>query len=267
VPTRETFNHAEADAEKPTLRPTFDVIAFARSQERNGPPSSTSSPAVAPMVNVSLDDPSGDMLKLPETVFFSRLDDRVRRTELLLMMIRSGGISRSIGARALRAQLEALRRGAIDLGVLDLVALLEVIGAVVGELTDTSRDDTCHAREVLVLDEDEVQRDLITLAVEAEGHSVRCARDFDELVELIGERVPDVLVTEAELTNVPTRYLASALRDLVSAVPIVAFTTKSDAATTASLHHISARMVSKEAGIEALVAELSSLWMKRNGGA
>jgi CheY-like chemotaxis protein len=267
VRTRAIFNDSPDDVEKPTVRPTFDVLAFARSQERNGPPSSMSPAELSPLVNVSLDEASGDMLKLPETVFFSRLDDRVRRTELLLMMIKSGGISRTIGARALRAQLEAMRRGAIDLGVLDLVAFLEVIGAVVGELTETSRDDTCSAREVLVLDDDEVQRDLITLAVESEGHSVRCARDFDELVELIGERVPDVLVTEAELANAPTRYLAKALRDLVSGVPIVAFTTKTDAATTAALRDISARMVSKEAGIEALVAELSSLWTKMNGGA
>jgi CheY-like chemotaxis protein len=199
-----------------------------------------------------------EMLELPETVFFSRLDDRVRRAELLLVLLRTGGLSRATAARALRAQLEAIRHGATHLGAPQLVALLDVLGDAVAELGDLSRTRPENApRDVLVLDEDEVSRDLVALAFESHGQIIRCASSFDEFVVLFGERRPDLVVTDAELATAPPRYFCATLRELVGDVPIALFTTRQLAEIDLVARAAGAACcVPKEHGVEALLTAL-----------
>ncbi len=203
-----------------------------------------------------------DMLELPESIFFARLDERVRRSQLMLVLLQTGAISHSTAGRALQAQLEAIRRGAVDLGAPQLVALLDVLGAVVGELAGLPRGQSTHsARDVLVLDENEVARDLVSLAMESAGHAVRCASTFDEMLTLFHERRPDVVLSDAELSNAPTRVFCQTLRDALGQVPIVLFASRVDDAVLAAARAADVSCcVSKEAGIEALVAKLATLF-------
>lgn len=220
------------------------------SERGDGPSSLDAAPAVR------------DMLEPPESFFFASLDERVRRSQLMHVLLKTGALSRPIVGRALQAQLEAVRRGAFALGAPPLVALLEVLADVVGELAQVPKGLNPHAaRDVVVLDEDEVARDLVALAIESEGHAVRCASGFDELLALCNERRPDVVVSDAELSNAPARIFCQTLRDALEQVPIVLFATRIDEGVLVSARAANAHScVPKEAGIETLIAELATLF-------
>lgn len=201
-----------------------------------------------------------DMLEPPEDVFFASLDERVRRSQMMRVLLKTGALSRPTAGRALQAQLEAVRRGALALGAPQLVALLEVLGAVVGELAQVPERELARAaRDVVVLDEDEVGRDLVALAIESEGHAVRCASTFDELLALCGERRPDVVISDAELRKAPARIFCPTLRDALGDVPVLLFATRADDEVFAAARAADIRYcVPKEVGIGALIANLAT---------
>lgn len=205
-----------------------------------------------------------EMLDLPESRFFARLDERVRRAELLLALLRSGSLSREVVGRALQSQLAAIRQGASGIGAPSLVELLGVLGAVVGELCGAPAASEGGSLDLLVLDEHEVSRDLVALAAESQGHTVRCAGSFEQFVALFGERRPALVIADAELTNAPLRCLALDLRGLLGDVPLALFTSRDDdevaqIATQASV----AWWLPKSRGVEGLTSRLAT-WIAEN---
>lgn len=253
--------------DRPTVVPPFDPGEYARSHETTRsdriayPASHDEIPWSSDLGEIGS---VRDMLELPESRFFSRLDERVRRAELLLALLRSRGLARNTVGRALMAQLEAVRQAATELRAPQLVALLEVLGAVVGELTDISNDDTTHTMDLLVLDENEVSCDLVALAVESRGHTVRCAASFEELVTLVGERIPGLVISDAELANAPVRCLAKNIRDVIGDVPLALFTTQEGAEVERVAREVGvAWWLPKRRGVEALTSTLTN-WIEYN---
>lgn len=205
------------------------------------------------------------MLDLPESAFLARLDERVRRTNVLLDMIRAGVFDRDAGARALRSQLDGVRRGAQELGSMpELVGLLGSLADAVMALSESGAlPRPVEARDVLVMEEDDVARDVIALTVESRGHAVRCARDFDEFVSYFDEQRPDIVLSEVELEKAPARFYCTTLRDLVGDLPIVFYARRTDDVREATEAARGEVLVSKAGGASALLVALEPIFARR----
>jgi len=201
-----------------------------------------------------------DEFVMPEAVFFERLEERARRVEMLTALLQAKGLPPGRGVRALQAALGAIVTSAEEAHLPSLGSLARALEAAIGEL-GVPREGGAQARtlDVLVLDETEVSRDLVALAVEAEGHIVRCADSYDDFVRQLDERLPDLIVTEVELSNVPARHFCSGLRDLLAnrPVPLVFFSSVvPDLLERLATTSRARAAVSKDRGIEALLVEL-----------
>jgi CheY-like chemotaxis protein len=201
---------------------------------------------------------------MPERLFFDRLEERARRAELLTVMLQAQGISPSSGVRALQAALGAIVTSAEEAHLKSLASLTRALQAAIGELgigaTETMASRTF---DVLVLDETEISRDLVALAVEAQGHMVRCAASYNDFVRHLDERLPDLLVTDIELTNAPPRHFCASLNELLAtrAIPVVFFSSvepeiMDDLARTARAR----AAISKAKGVTGLMSELEKVF-------
>jgi CheY-like chemotaxis protein len=202
-----------------------------------------------------------EALVLAERVFLDRLEERARRATLLTALLRASGLSRDQGIRAVQAALGALALGAEDAQVRSLAALAHALESSVGEFVE-SRTPSQRVWDVLVLDEFEVSRDLVALAVEAQGHVVRCAATYEDFVRQLHERLPDLVITEIELENAPRRQFVTVLYELLTPknVPFVFFSDapENELRELASTSQAKAA-ISKDRGIAGLTTELERI--------
>jgi CheY-like chemotaxis protein len=242
-------------SDRPTSRPDFaisdvvDVTMLKALGESTVPPPS------------SVTDLE-DGLVLPERIFFDRLDDRARRAELLGALLQAKGLSPEQGVRALRAALGAIAASAEEAHVHGLASLGRALETVIGQLGITQAPVPTRTLDVLVLDETEISRDLVALAVEAQGHHVRCARDYADFVRQLDERLPDLIVTEIELSKAQPRQFCEVLVDLLSTrpVPFVFFSSVAKMELEVLGRHAGARCtVHKDHGIAGLIAALAGV--------
>jgi hypothetical protein len=117
------------------------------------------------------------------------LDERARRTELLAALAGAGGIDVEHTANVLCAELGELETSAREVNLDGLVAMARATRRVV-ELLGGCKLQHWRQREVVVLDDNEITRDLIALALQAEGHRVRSAGSVAELAYFVSERKP-----------------------------------------------------------------------------
>lgn len=115
-----------------------------------------------------------------------------------------------------------------------------MINAGVGELPPEPAPTT-PGGDVLVVEDDDSVRALISCLLEVEGHTVRTARDGYEALDLIGERVPDLVTIDVMMPGMDGRELAARLRDdpisaHVRRVIVSANVTDSAGATDADAH-------------------------------
>jgi CheY-like chemotaxis protein len=199
-------------------------------------------------------------LVLPERVFFERLDDLARRIEMLTALLQANGLSRKQGSSVVQAALGAIAANAEEAQVSSLGCLARALQHAVAELVDNATVDPRHVLDILVLDESEISRDFVSLAVETQGHIVRSAKSYDEFIALLGERLPDVVVTEVIHGTTPPRQFCSVLADLLGTRP-VQLIIYSALADLEDLKNISGAraVVRKDLGLRALVAELAHL--------
>jgi CheY-like chemotaxis protein len=182
-----------------TPPPPFDLVAFAKDSEtriRAFAEASRRPTAPPPEFHPSLsrpDEPAtagADALSSPvETA----LRDCARRTELARAELRIGGMSRQEASGAIRAELARVREecDTAKLGAIGaMAAALE--GAVVG--LGGEHEDPLHATHVLVLEDDPVVRDCVTVAVEAIGFRVRAADGVHALTELAAYATPHAVL-------------------------------------------------------------------------
>jgi CheY-like chemotaxis protein len=190
------------------------------------------------------------------------LDERGRRTGLLAALTQAGGLEPERAANALRAELAELEAGARESGLEGLAALARATREVVEHLGGVR---TVHwkRRDVIVLDDNEVTRDLIVLALGAEGHAVRAAARVSELALLVRERKPHILITEARMPDAPNERFCSYLRGAmkIDSIPIVVFSSaQGDELATLARKAGADLHLSKDQGISDLMAELARLF-------
>lgn len=205
-----------------------------------------------------------DEFIMPERMFFDRLEERARRAELLTVMLQAQGLSPSSGVCALQAALGAIVASAEEAHLKSLASLARALQAAIGELgIPTAHQTSARRLDVLVLDESEISRDLVALAVEAQGHLVRCAGSYDDFVRHLDERLPDLLVTDLELTNAPPRHFCRSLAELLATrpVPAVFFSSIEPGLMTELAEQAGARAaIAKDKGVSALMTELERVF-------
>jgi CheY-like chemotaxis protein len=201
-----------------------------------------------------------DEFVLPERVFFDRLEERARRAELLTVMLQAQGLSPASGVKALQAALGAIVASAEATHLRSLASLTRALQSAIGELgIEMGPNPSARPLDVLVLDESEISRDLVALAVEAQGHMVRCAASYQEFIGHLDESLPDLIVTDIELTNAPPRHFCQTLSDLLAArpVPLVFFSSVEAAVLEELALKSQARAaIGKDKGVAALMSEL-----------
>jgi CheY-like chemotaxis protein len=189
-------------------------------------------------------------------------DERARRLELLAALITGGGVDPRGAMRVLGSSLSELEESAEGTDLEPLASMVHAARQVVEQYIGLPRDDGPR-RDVLVLDDNEVTRDLISLAIEAEGHSVRVSASLSEFLHLFRERKPDVILTEARMPNAPEDQFCDFLRKTIAteAIPIVIFSSAQGAElATLALNAGADLYLSKEQGIADLTRQLNQLF-------
>jgi len=189
------------------------------------------------------------------------LDGAARRTELLAALLGAGGLAGEAAARVLAGELDALEGSArgVELGALaDLAGAMRRVLARLGRVGGDA-----VSRDVLVLDDNEVTRDLVAMAVQAEGHRVRVTGGLSAFVEAFRQRRPDIILTEASVAGAPGLDFCNFLRHTIATggTPIVLFA----GASGHELRRLAARAgadraISKDQGVHELTVELRKLF-------
>ena len=190
------------------------------------------------------------------------LEERARRIELLGALAGAGGIAADRAANALCAELGELEASASEVGLDGLGAMARAVGKVVGYLGGVPVAPW-QQREVIVLDDNEVTRDLITLALQADGHRVRAAANVAELSTFVRERKPHVLLTEAQMPDAPGTRFCNYLRVTMALekIPIVIFSgARGDQLAMLAREAGADLYLSKDQGIGDLMREVARLF-------
>jgi CheY-like chemotaxis protein len=191
-----------------------------------------------------------------------QLEDGARRTELLAALAGAGGLLPQRAANVLCSELGELETSAIEAGLDGLGAMARATRKVVEQLGGV-KVARGRQREVVVLDDNEITRDLITLALQAEGHRVRSAATVSELSVLIGVRKPHVLLSEARLQDAPGEQFCGFLRVhmALEGIPIVIFSSaRGDELEQLARDAGADRWLSKDQGISDLMGEVARLF-------
>jgi CheY-like chemotaxis protein len=192
----------------------------------------------------------------------AQLEDRARRTELVAALAGAGGLEAERTANILCAELGELETSAAEAGLDSMVAMARAVRKVIGHLGGVSIA-AWQPREVMVLDDNEVTRDLITVALQAEGHRVRTATNFQEASALVRERKPHVLLTEAKMPDAPGTRFCNYLRVTMALekIPIVMFSSaRGDELRLLAREAGADLYLSKDQGISDLMREVARLF-------
>ncbi|MBC7975927.1 MAG: response regulator, partial [Myxococcales bacterium] len=165
-------------------------------------------------------------------------------------------------ANVLAAELGELETSAGEVGLDGLVAFAAAARKIV-EYLGTVKIAHWRQREVVVLDDNEITRDLITLALQAEGHRVRSAAHVAELSLLVRERKPHILLTEACMPDAPAAQFCNYLRHTMALekIPIVIFSSaRGDELAVLAREAGADLYLSKDQGIGDLTREVARLF-------
>lgn len=211
--------------------------------------------------------PLDKFFTLPEHSFFESLDAQARRVELLTALLQANGMLPERGVRALQAALGAIVASAEGAQLKSLASLAQALASALDHLGLTDALSLPQrSLDVLVLDETEISRDLVALAVEAQGHIVRAAGCTEEFVRHLDERLPELIVTEVEFTRAPAQKFIAWLHELLEGrpVPVILFSGLDDTVLSTFATRPNVRkVVRKELGIEAVMAALEAVVRQR----
>ncbi len=192
---------------------------------------------------------------------FTMLGERARRMQLLAALLRSGALGTRRAGRIACAELLAIEEHAASASFDSMAELVRPLRQVIEHLT-AANDHEVVSHDVIVLESEEVIADLIALAVEAEGHSVRVAGSLATCLELFHERSPDVILTEGRIPNAPVDQFCHFLRERVAqkTIPIIMFSDAKGMELQVLARNAGAdRYICKDQGIAELVAELNQV--------
>ena len=201
-------------------------------------------------------------IELRQRRVMTLLEDRARRTELAAALAGAGGLEPERAAKVLCAELDELETSAAEVGLDGLAAMARAARKAVGYLGHV-KVAAWQQRDVIVLDDNEVTRDLITLALQAESHRVRSAANVAELSQLVRERRPHVLLTEARMPDAPAARFCNYLRVTMALerIPIVIFSSaRGDELAVLAREAGADLYLSKDQGISDLMREVARLF-------
>jgi CheY-like chemotaxis protein len=190
------------------------------------------------------------------------LEDRARRTELVAAVTGASGVDADRAASALCAELNELEISAAEAGLQGLAAMAHTARKAVSYLGGVAVAKW-EPREVIVLDHDEATRDLVTIALQAEGHRVRSAANVAEASWLVCEKKPHVLLCEARLPDAPAVSFCNYLRRemALDRIPIVIFSSACADELVAFAREAGAEFyLSKDQGIGDLMGGVARLF-------
>jgi CheY-like chemotaxis protein len=193
-----------------------------------------------------------------------QLEERARRIELVAALAGAGGFEAERAANILCAELAELELSTSAAGLEGLGGFARAVRKLTEHIGNVK---IAHwkQRDVIVFDDDEITRDLITLALQAEGHKVRSAGNLAELSMLVSERKPHVLLSEARMPEAPGSRLCQYLRVTMALekIPIVIFSSARGDELAQLAHEAGADLyLSKDQGVSDLTAEVSRLFQE-----
>ncbi|HET9625659.1 MAG TPA: response regulator [Kofleriaceae bacterium] len=193
-----------------------------------------------------------------------QLEEHARRLELMAALATAGGVETARAAQVLCAELDEVAASAAAAGLDGLGALARAARKVASHVGGV-KIAHWRQRDVIVLDDNEITRDLITLALEAEGHRVRTAATIAELAILVGDRKPHVLLSEARMPDAPGARFCHFLRvtTALEKIPIVIFSSASGDELAMLARQAGADLyLSKDQGVADLTAEVARLFQE-----
>ena len=148
----------------------------------------------------------------PDARFYRGLKEHAKRAELLATLLTAGAFEEEEGLFAVRATLLALARNARECGIFPLeeiaMSLATSVRAIVGSTHASPSVD------VVVVDPDEVSRNLVAIRMEALGYTVRACAEYSELVACLSERVPELLIYETVQDEALSLTVCRTLKEL-----------------------------------------------------
>lgn len=194
---------------------------------------------------------------------FRALSERARRTRLMASLARAGALPAESAMNVVRASLDALGQSGAAANIAQLADIAAALRDAVDSLGVAPTSGRAAVVDTLVFDEGDVTRDLVALAVEANGHPVRCATTYQELVAELDARAPVLLFADVVLSNATPELFCRTLRELLypRRVHLVLFS-ELDGKTLDGLARIAGarRYLSKTLGPDALLAQLRTIY-------
>lgn len=161
----------------------------------------------------------------------ARATERAQRLQLLAATWQAGGCDDRCGIVTVRAELAGLAQEVRSVGLGVLADTIDDAAAALGSHQATRGEVEPHhaGRRILILDDSEVTRDVIALALEGTGCVVTVASSLAEYRTRVAEFQPEVLLLEPGHPELAGSSTFDKLRQRIdsSAVPVVLFSAES----------------------------------------
>ena len=197
----------------------------------------------------------------PDARFYRGLKEHAKRAELLATLLTAGAFDQDEGLLAVRATLLALGRNARESGIFPLEEIATSLAASVRAIVGSTH--TSPGVDVVVVDPDEVSRNLVAIRMEALGYTVRACSQYSELVACLSERVPELLVYETVQDEALALTVCRTLKELCATYPnmqlaLFASTDEETLKSHATTAHAKLAVM-KDAGLDELVSRVKAL--------
>ena len=203
------------------------------------------------------------MSDVSETVT-RRAEARARRLALATAIWGASGLDDRTGSRTVQAELRGLAGELQGNGLDAVAAVLEQAAEALSCLSALAgAEESAHGgRRVLLLDDSEVTRDLIALALDGLGCVVGVAEDVASCVDRLDDFDPDALILDPSHPDLATEHGRSVLLGHVgkNVLPVLLFS--SDGHETLEPHKKAYKadaVISKDQGLEEMLHQVDEV--------
>lgn len=247
-------------AREPGLGAALAAAAEAVEDAPRSPPSAPEAVDEAPRSAPNADE----AVRLALARIRRRVDERTRRLDLLAAMWSAGGVEEVLAVTALRAELGGFAQELRHVGLKSIARAVASAADTLGAYDRVrDRSEPVHlGRRILVLDDSEVTRDVIALALEGAGCEVTVAATLEEYARRVREFGPEVLLIEPAHPQLGGTQRFEVLRNRVrsATVPVILFSAVSEDRLAAWAENAGADgYLTKDQGTDELVSHLEEV--------
>lgn len=141
-----------------------------------------------------------------------------------------------------------------------------IVAALQGHLEQKRKEegpvDGCRSRRIVFIDDSEITRDSIKLALEAEGYIVTVAANLVKFEEALKEFQPEMILTDINMPEIQGDEICRVLKGKCDTanIPVVLFSSLGDEELARMAERVGADgYVSKQHGVEKLVEQIDQL--------